>query len=167
MSTTKPPISRHERGRQRTHVSERKSSMKAIRYEDVGLSLKELSILIIDDSSFIRTVVKKILISMGVKRVFEASNGNDGMKIAIDEKPDAILCDLGMEPMNGFEFVETLRLHKQKAVRELPVIILTVHDETDFIDQAIQCGIEAYLIKPVSARRLKDRIEEVVGKRHQ
>jgi two-component system chemotaxis response regulator CheY len=141
--------------------------MKPIRYEEAGVNLKELCILIIDDSPFIRTVVKKILRGMGVKKIFEAGNGVDGMKIAIDEKPDAILCDLGMEPMNGFEFVETLRTHKQKAVRDLPVIILTVHDETDFIDQAIQCGVEAYLIKPVSARRLKERIEEVVGKRHQ
>ncbi len=141
--------------------------MKPIRYEEVGVNLKELCVLIIDDSSFIRTVVKKILRDVGVKKIFEAANGIDGMKIAVGEKPDAILCDLGMEPMNGFEFVETLRMHKQKAVRDLPVIILTVHDETDFIDQAIQCGVEAYLIKPVSARRLKDRIEEVVGKRHQ
>ncbi len=130
------------------------------------LQSKQMKILIIDDSKFIRDVVRKILREIGVKYIYEAANGADGLMTVMDEKPDLVLCDLSMEPVNGFEFVEALRNHDNRVVRNIPVIILTVHDELDFIAQAKEFGIDGYLLKPVSPSRLRERIEETMGKRH-
>lgn len=143
----------------------KKAPMKIPKIRLGKLQSKNLSILIIDDSKFIRVVVRKMLKGIGVKNIFEAANGTDGLMTVMDEKLDLILCDLSMEPVNGFEFVAALRDHENRSLRNLPVLILTVHDEVDFIAQAKEMGIDGYLLKPISAVRLKERIEETLGRR--
>jgi two-component system chemotaxis response regulator CheY len=143
----------------------RKAPMKVPKIRLGKLQSKNLNILIIDDSKFIRDVVRRMLKGMGVKNVYEAANGTDGLMTVMDEKLDLILCDLSMEPVNGFEFVAALRSHESRHLRTLPVLILTIHDELDFIAHAREMGIDGYLLKPVSPLRLKERIEETLGNR--
>lgn len=129
-----------------------------------ALDFSTLSILTIDDSAMIRKIVRQILTGFGVQQVFEAENGMAGLDMAVKQYLDLILCDLSMEPINGFEFVEFLRKHKNENVRNTPVVILTVHNEENFVAKASGLKINGYLLKPIVPRVLRQRVIQVVAR---
>jgi len=126
------------------------------------INFDELSVLVIDDSKFIRDTVRRILRSIGVSKIRMAPNGMTGLKMVSQEQFDVVLCDLSMEPINGMRFVEFLRKHENAKLRDLPVIILTMHNEKEIVKKAIEQGINGYLLKPVSIKSIKERIEQVL-----
>jgi len=126
------------------------------------INFDELSVLVIDDSKFIRDTVRRILRSIGVNKIRMAPNGMTGLKMVSQEQFDVVLCDLSMEPINGMRFVEFLRKHENAKLRDLPVIILTMHNEKEIVKKAIEQGINGYLLKPVSIKSIKERIEQVL-----
>ena len=127
------------------------------------MNFADLSILVIDDSKFIRDTVRRMLRTIGVGIIRLAPNGMRGLELVTKEKFDVVLCDLSMEPINGMRFVEFLRKHDKKSLRETPVIILTMHNEKEIVEKAIDQGIDGYLLKPVSIKTIKERIEQVLG----
>jgi two-component system chemotaxis response regulator CheY len=129
-----------------------------------NMKFEDLSVLVIDDSSFIRDIIKKILHGYGVSDIREASDGIDGLQMVSGYHTDLIVCDLSMEPMNGFSFVESLRALEDVELSETPVIILTMHDEKDFVEKASKTKINGYILKPVSSAMLKNRIIQVMTK---
>lgn len=127
------------------------------------VNFEDLSVLVIDDSKFIRDTVRRILRSVGVGKIRMAPNGMVGLKMVSQDRFDVVLCDLSMEPINGMRFVEFLRKHENPKLRGLPVIILTMHNEQEIVRKAIEQGIDGYLLKPVSIKSIKQRIEQVLG----
>lgn len=128
------------------------------------MKFKDLNVLVIDDSSFIRDIIRKILHGYGILEIREASDGIDGLRFVTEYPFDVILCDLSMEPMNGFSFVESLRALEDEALSEMPVIILTMHDEKNFVEKASKTNINGYILKPVSSAMLKNRMTQVLAK---
>lgn len=127
------------------------------------INFDDLSVLVIDDSKFIRDTVRRILRSIGVSKIRMAPNGMAGLNMVSQDQFDIVLCDLSMEPINGMRFVEFLRKHENAKLRDLPVIILTMHNEQEIVKKAIEQGIDGYLLKPVSIKSIKERIEQVLG----
>jgi two-component system chemotaxis response regulator CheY len=127
------------------------------------MDFAHVHVMIIEDSSFVRTLVKKILLDLGVREIREAEDGSTGLQLCEQKPPDVILCDLSMEPMDGLEFVRLLRQHEKHALQTIPVIVLTTHAEADFVQQAMRCGIEAYLLKPASPSMVKERLTRVLS----
>jgi two-component system chemotaxis response regulator CheY len=127
------------------------------------MDFAHVHVMIIEDSSFVRTLVKKILLDIGVREIREAEDGSTGLELCEQKPPDVILCDLSMEPMDGLEFVRLLRQHEKQALQTIPVIVLTTHAEADFVQQAMRCGIEAYLLKPASPGMVKERLTRVLS----
>lgn len=127
------------------------------------MDFAHVHVMIIEDSSFVRTLVKKILLDLGVREIREAEDGSTGLQLCEQKPPDVILCDLSMEPMDGLEFVRLLRQHEKQALQTIPVIVLTTHAEADFVQQAMRCGIEAYLLKPASPSMVKERLTRVLS----
>jgi two-component system chemotaxis response regulator CheY len=127
------------------------------------MDFAHVHVMIIEDSSFVRTLVKKILLDLGVREIREAEDGSTGLQLCEQKPPDVILCDLSMEPMDGLEFVRLLRQHEKQALQTIPVIVLTTHAEADFVQQAMRCGIEAYLLKPASPGMVKERLTRVLS----
>ena len=126
------------------------------------MNLQGLHIVIIDDAPMTRTVVKQILFNLGTSNVYEAEDGMSGLQLVESCRPDIILCDLGMEPVNGFEFVKFLRGHKSETLRKTPVIILTSHGEREMVNDAAQLQIDGYLLKPIAPKLLDERIQNVM-----
>ncbi|MEE8189527.1 MAG: response regulator [Kiloniellales bacterium] len=127
------------------------------------MNFEDISVLVIDDSKFIRDTIRRILRNIGVNKIGLASNGMRGLKALTEDDYDVILCDLSMEPINGMRFVEFLRKHDKKSLRNLPVIILTVHNEKEIVEKAVEQGINGYLLKPVSIQTVRERIEQVLS----
>lgn len=69
-----------------------------------NMDFSQYRALIAEDNDFVRYMVRKHLIDFGFKEVLEASNGTEAMQLLM-RRPDIIICDIGMEPMNGYEFL--------------------------------------------------------------
>lgn len=125
----------------------------------------KIHILTIDDSPMVRTIVKQILIGMGFAEIYQAPDGMAGLRVVERHPIDLILCDLSMEPINGFEFVRFLRNFERKNLKELPVIILTMHGEQGHVERASDLDIDAYVLKPIVPKVLEERVLQVLKNR--
>lgn len=114
------------------------------------------NVLIIEDESKIRSVVKAYLEREGY-RVMEAGNGPDGLKSALDEAPDIVILDLMLPGMPGEEVCRRLRAESQ-----IPIIILTAKGEELDRVQGLKLGADDYVVKPFSPRELVARVEAVL-----
>jgi two-component system chemotaxis response regulator CheY len=125
---------------------------------DVDFSL--LRVLLVEDNDFVRFLVDKYLKDIGFSDVMLATNGREGIE-KLAEKPDVIICDIQMEPMNGFEFLEHLRKAETPG-QHLPVLFLTSNAEADYVRRALDLNVSAYLLKPISPKELKKKLSELL-----
>ncbi len=125
-----------------------------------AIDFASLKVLVIDDQEFVRTIVKKMLGQLGVQTVIEAHDGHSGLEAVMADRPDVVICDVQMRPVDGFGFVRTLRA--TPGVSETPVIMLTAHTDATTISRARELKIGAFLAKPVLPPALKDKITRVL-----
>lgn len=115
-------------------------------------------VLIVEDQEVIRQIVWKMLKSMGFENIVEVGDGTQAVREVLATKPDLIICDIAMEPMDGIKFVETLQARGFKDKDRIPTIFLTGHTERDLVIKAKQLGADGFLVKPVSPKDLRARI---------
>jgi DNA-binding response OmpR family regulator/HPt (histidine-containing phosphotransfer) domain-containing protein len=116
------------------------------------------SALLVDDSAYMRRLVRSLLRQFGFDAVDEASDGSQALRLVADRMYDVVVCDWMMEPVDGYAFVRSLRQHDIATVRSVPVIMLTGVAEQDKVTAARDAGVTEYLVKPVSAGKLKARL---------
>lgn len=114
------------------------------------------TILVVDDTESLRTLVKSYLTQEGF-RVVTAVNGREALFVARQEKPDLILLDLMMPEMGGYEF---MRVYNREA--ETPIILLTAKIEENDKVLGLELGADDYVTKPFSMRELAARIRAVL-----
>ena len=73
------------------------------------IDMSDLSVLVIDDNTHMRSLFRAILGGFGIRRVYEAGDGADGLAMMVDRRPDIAICDWLMEPLSGAEFLTILR----------------------------------------------------------
>ena len=116
-------------------------------------------VLIVDDSPTETFTLKSMLEAKGFE-VLTAENGADGVALAREELPDAVLMDIVMPGLNGFQ--ATRQLSKDEKTAHIPVVIVTTKDqETDKVWGQRQ-GAKGYLVKPVSEDVLAQTIQRVI-----
>jgi len=119
--------------------------------------------LVVDDNDFIRLEMNKNLNYLGFKEVYAAANGMEALKL-LEKKPDIIICDINMEPLNGFEFVKHVRALPSPAC-DVPIIFLTGDAQKEQVQEAINLSVNAYLLKPVTIDNLKSKIAKLLAAR--
>lgn len=113
--------------------------------------------LVIDDSGSMRTIVARILDTLGVEEIVEADNGRDALSLLEEGSlPDVALVDWHMPVMNGLQFVCAVREHL--AWRPMAIMMMTTENEHDEIVQALAAGATEYLIKPFTSEALIDKL---------
>lgn len=105
-------------------------------------------VLIVEDNDFVRMQIVRYLNTAGFETV-EASDGGKALEI-IDDKFDLAIVDVRMEPIDGFEFIKSLR---GRALR-IPVILVTGDQNPDLLSEANKWSVSAVLMKPVQKDRL-------------
>ena len=114
-----------------------------------------IRIMITDDHSMIREGLKNLLELDGdIEVVAEAENGIECLDKLPDVKPDVLLLDINMPKMNGLEVLQNLKDSKSK----VKVLVLTVHNETEYLMKAVDIGINGYLLKDYESSELKKAI---------
>lgn len=126
------------------------------------MKLDEAKVMVIDDDPVMTAFVVNMLRRIGVNQVIEACDGATGLAMAANAKPDAILSDIHMSPMSGFEFVRALRKHPVAHLRKIPVLIMSADSSTDKLNESVPLGITGYLVKPPNMSLLKTKIEHAL-----
>ncbi len=102
--------------------------------------------LVVEDFEDTRYLMRLELERRGF-RVLEATDGEEGVAVAVREQPDIILMDIGLPVLDGIE--ATRRIRADAALRDLLIVALTAHHETEYRANALAAGCDAYLTKPI------------------
>jgi CheY-like chemotaxis protein len=105
-----------------------------------------LKVLVVEDFEDTRFLMRLELEKRGF-RVVEATDGEQGVEYAASERPDIILMDIGLPQIDGIE--ATRRIRADSSMRDVLIVALTAHHETEYRAQALAAGCDAYLTKPV------------------
>lgn len=124
--------------------------------------LHGLRFLIIDDSSFMRELLREVLHHFDVRNIREAGDGAEGLEIMMAWTPDIILADWEMTPFDGIEFTRAVRSSTRGEERFAPIIMISAHSEYWRIQHARNAGVNEFLVKPVSPKAMFSRIRAVI-----
>lgn len=113
-------------------------------------------ILFIEDESALQKTFSEILNQEGYQMV-SALDGEIGLRLAKDKKPDLILLDLILPKVNGFDVLKKLK--EDKETKDIPIIVLTNLEEMGDVDKAIELGATTYLVK--ASYSLKEIVEKI------
>lgn len=130
----------------------------------MAINFKNLRVLVIDDEGYIRRLICKSLRQLDILNVYEADDGQSGLQQVVRVRPNLILCDIHMAPVNGLTFLRKLRAAKLDVIRNIPVIFLTGDSHITTIVKARELEPNGYMVKPVSVTDLKMRIQSVLDK---
>lgn len=124
--------------------------------------LDRLKVLIVDDNKHTRLLLAQILRALGVTNTFEASDGVEALAMMRNHAIDIVLTDLAMEPMNGIDFVRSLRTGADSPGPMTPVIMITGHATMKRLSEARDAGVNEFMGKPITARGVIERLAQVV-----
>jgi two-component system chemotaxis response regulator CheY len=116
------------------------------------------SCLVVDDSRVVRKVARRIMEAQGFQ-VAEAEDGSVALAACRRAMPDCVLLDWNMPVMNGIEFLKALR--GEFGPEQPPVLFCTTETEMSFIEQAIACGAQEFVMKPFDEEILLGKLSQV------
>lgn len=120
--------------------------------------MEKINVMIADDHSLIREGLKQLLEFDGtIKIVGEASNGIECLEKMNVYNPDVLLLDINMPEMNGIEVLKKMKDDNS----QVKVLILTVHNEMDYLMKAVDIGVDGYILKDSESAELKKAIRAV------
>jgi two-component system chemotaxis response regulator CheY len=125
-------------------------------------AIRSARVLIVDDEFTMRKVIRTLLLSAGVTDVHDAGDGEGGLAAISALDPDVVILDWQMAGMNGPEFVRQVRSPATSASSNVPIIMLTGHGEQSRVVEAMRLGVHEFLVKPVSAKALQERLASVL-----
>ena len=132
--------------------------------KDVEKMVQALSILIVDDNQYMRKIIRTLLVNVGVKSIYEASDGIDALEAIRVMGPDLVILDWEMPLLNGAELVRIVRSPGVFPMPDVPIIMLTGYAERWRIVDSVKLGVNEFLMKPVSGKALLDRIVSILAR---
>ncbi|XOZ33906.1 chemotaxis response regulator CheY [Halomonadaceae bacterium KBTZ08] len=120
---------------------------------------KNMKILVVDDFSTMRRIVRNLLRDLGFNNIEEADDGNSALPMLRNGKFDFLITDWNMPGMSGMELLQAIRADEN--LKSLPILMVTAEAKRDQIVAAAQAGVNGYVVKPFTAAVLKDKIEKI------
>ena len=120
---------------------------------------KEMKILVVDDFSTMRRIVKNILRQLGFNNILEADDGTTAIAKLNSEKIDFVITDWNMPKMTGMELLKEIRASDH--LKKIPVLMVTAEALQENIIAAVKAGVSNYIVKPFDAKTLSDKINKI------
>ncbi len=117
-----------------------------------------MKVLVVDDFTAMRRIVKKFLIQLGFKDIVEADNGTTAVDLLKTQKVDHIISDWNMPEMTGLELLQHVRT--DPGTEDIPFIMVTTEAQRDDIILAVRAKVSQYIIKPFTAETLGKKLAE-------
>jgi len=118
------------------------------------------NVLIIEDDNIIRSYLKRMIQKRFSFNIAEAENGIIGLEAIKKVKPDIIFLDISMPEMSGLEFLEKIR--QEPDYSNIPVLVLTAHNDSDTIKKILNLGVSDYILKPIDTAKTYNRIQQLI-----
>lgn len=121
-------------------------------------ALSKYSVLIAEGNNYMRSLLRTMVSGFGVRQIYEAQDGADAIAVAIDRRPDLILCEWVMRPLDGEDFLRILREDSDPEVSQIPVIVISADARRSVVLNAMRAGVNLFLTKPLSPAVLQERM---------
>lgn len=118
-----------------------------------------MHILVVDDFSTMRRIVKNILRQLGFNNISEADDGTTAMAKLKQDKIDFVITDWNMPKMTGMELLKEIRTDPN--LKAIPVLMVTAEALQENIIAAVKAGVNNYIVKPFDAKTLSDKIAKI------
>jgi len=109
-----------------------------------------------------RMLIGEIVRAIGVRDIWEASNGAEGLQMVNSHPVDIVMTDLAMQPLDGIDLTRLLRNPKQSLNPTIPVVMITGHSTLKRVNEARDAGVSEFLAKPLTARGVIDRLNQAI-----
>ena len=120
---------------------------------------QDIRILVVDDMSTMRRIIKTILNQLGYSNIEEAENGKQALGKLKKEKFDFVITDWNMPEMDGLELVKQIRADDE--LKSLPVLMVTAEAKKENVMEALKAGVNNYIVKPFTPEVLKEKMEKI------
>ncbi|AHF03646.1 chemotaxis protein CheY [Marichromatium purpuratum 984] len=118
-----------------------------------------MKILVVDDFSTMRRIIKNLLRELGFNNTMEADDGSTALPMLKSGGFDFLITDWNMPNMEGIELLRQVRADPE--LKELPVLMVTAEAKREQIVEAAQAGVNGYIVKPFTAETLKEKIDKI------
>ncbi|HOS97006.1 MAG TPA: chemotaxis response regulator CheY [Deltaproteobacteria bacterium] len=123
---------------------------------------KNMKILVVDDFSTMRRIVKNILRQLNFANIIEADDGATAIEVLQREKIDLVVSDWNMPKMTGLELLKAVRA--DDALKHIPFLMVTAEAQQENIIEAVKSGVSNYIVKPFTAETLSQKINQIFNK---
>ncbi|BBD79394.1 chemotaxis response regulator CheY [Aerosticca soli] len=122
---------------------------------------KNLKILVVDDFSTMRRIIRNLLVELGFSNplIQEADDGNSALALLRNQPFDLVITDWNMPNMTGIDLLRAIRA--EPALKALPVLMVTAENNRDQIIAAAQAGVNGYIVKPFTAVTLEEKLTRI------
>ncbi|MBU2964804.1 chemotaxis response regulator CheY [Amphritea sp. 2_MG-2023] len=120
---------------------------------------KDMKILVVDDFSTMRRIIKNLLRDLGFTNIVEADDGATALPVLKAGGIDFLVTDWNMPKMSGIDLLKTVRA--DPSLSHIPILMVTAEAKRDQIIMAAQAGVNGYIIKPFTAVVLKEKIDKI------
>jgi CheY-like chemotaxis protein len=121
-----------------------------------------MRVLLVDDNHHMRAIVSALLAGVGVQYIRDCTDGAEGLDTLRQWTADVAIVDYNMAPIDGVEFTRLVRNSADSPNPFLPIIMLTGHAERSRVMEARDAGVTEFVVKPVTARAVLDRLNAVI-----
>jgi len=120
---------------------------------------KNMKVLVVDDFSTMRRIVKNLLRDLGFTNIQEADDGSTALPMLQGGDFDFVVTDWNMPGMQGIDLLKAIRADSSLA--HIPVLLITAEAKKEQIIMAAQAGVNGYIVKPFTAGTLKTKIDKI------
>ncbi|NQY62337.1 MAG: chemotaxis protein CheY [Alteromonadaceae bacterium] len=120
---------------------------------------KNMKVLVVDDFSTMRRIVKNLLRDLGFTNISEADDGSTALPMLQGGDFDFVVTDWNMPGMQGIDLLKAIRADANLA--HLPVLLITAEAKKEQIIMAAQAGVNGYIVKPFTAATLKTKLDKI------
>ena len=124
------------------------------------MSYKELTVLVVDDFSTMRRIMRNILRDLEFKTILEAEDGSAALTVLETHKVDLIISDWNMPKMTGLELLKAVRADDR--FKDTPFLMVTAEAQKENVIEAVKARVSNYIVKPFTAATLSEKLVKIV-----
>ena len=119
----------------------------------------EMNVLVVDDAATMRRIVRGLLRELGLKNIREAEDGAVAFDSLKTQKADLVVSDWSMPNMTGIELLRAIRADGD--LKDTPVLMVTAESKKENIMEAVQAGVNNYIVKPFNSQTLEEKLGKI------